>query len=271
MRREDFKQGHELHTKSLALQFDEYAAKEDNTMKTVANDILERVEMNVVIQEHTMPIAALKYADDPKFQYFMKVNDQMSLALPLLAKVVNKQLSLHNYTLGEEHCIALAETCKYNKDFMSKLVLNNNGMSDESFAHLLTGLQCMETISVLDLRKNAIGEKSVRLMSDFFVRGFPRHLQVLRLVDCKMDHPSTFMLLKMLRQKSNLRTLALVGASFDEKNENELVKYLKENTTLKELDLSWNEISQKAIVNILKQLVENNNLLMLNLSHNVLI
>ena len=81
-----------------------------------------------------MPIAALKYADDPKFQYFMKVKEQMSLALPLLAKVVNKQLSLHNYTLGLEHCIAFAETCKYNKDFMSKLVLNNNGINDESLA-----------------------------------------------------------------------------------------------------------------------------------------
>ena len=75
LQREDFKQTHELHTKSLALHFDEYAAKEDNAMKTVANDILERIEMNVVIQENTMPIAALKYADDPKFQYFMKVKE----------------------------------------------------------------------------------------------------------------------------------------------------------------------------------------------------
>ena len=59
-------------------------------MKKVANDILERVEFNIVISEHTMPIAALKYADDPKFKYFMKIREQMSLALPLLSKVVNK-------------------------------------------------------------------------------------------------------------------------------------------------------------------------------------
>ena len=79
------------------------------------------------------------------------------------------------------------------------------------------------------------------------------------------------MLLKLLRQKSNLRTLALVDASFDERNEKELVKYLKENSTLKELDLSWNQMNQKAYVNILKCIVINYNLLMLNLSHNVLI
>ncbi len=74
----------------MALPFDEYAAKEDDAMKKVANDILEKVEMNIVINENTMPIAALKYADDPKFKYFMKVKEQMSLALPLLAKIVNK-------------------------------------------------------------------------------------------------------------------------------------------------------------------------------------
>ena len=77
-------------------------------------------------------------------------------------------------------------------------------------------------------------------MADFFVRGFPRHLQVLRLVDCKMDYPSTYMLLRMIKQKSHLRTLALVDASFDERNEKELISYLKDNNTLKELDLSWN-------------------------------
>ena len=73
LKREEFKQTHELHTKSLALPFDQYAAKEDNSMKKVANDILERLEFNIVIQEHTMPIAALKYANDPKFKYFIKV------------------------------------------------------------------------------------------------------------------------------------------------------------------------------------------------------
>ena len=33
LRREEFRQTHELYTRSLALHFDDYAAKEDNTMK----------------------------------------------------------------------------------------------------------------------------------------------------------------------------------------------------------------------------------------------
>lgn len=140
LKRSEFKQTNELHTKSLTLPFDEYAAKEDNSMKKVANDILERLEMNVVIQEHMMPIAAMKYANDPKFKYYMKCRELMSLALPLLAKVVNKQLSLQDYNLGYEHCVAFGETCKFNYDFMSRLVLNNNGLTDESLSMLLIGL-----------------------------------------------------------------------------------------------------------------------------------
>jgi len=146
-----------------------------------------------------MPIAALKYADDPKFKYFMKIKEQMSLALPLLAKVVNKQLSLHNYKMGTAHCVAFAETCRFNYNFMSRLVLNNNGLSDSDLAMLLEGLQHMRTISVIDLRKNIVGDQSVRMMSDFMIRSNPRHLQVLRLVDCKMSHPTTLTLLKLMR------------------------------------------------------------------------
>lgn len=145
-------------------------------MKKVANDILERVEMNIVIQENMMPIAALKYANDPKFTYFMSIKSQMSLALPLLAKVVNKQLSLHNYSLGTAHCIAFGETCKVNSNFMSKLVLNNNGLKDEDFATLLNGMQHLKALNVIDVTKNIVGEASVRLMSNFMSRNFPNHL-----------------------------------------------------------------------------------------------
>ena len=81
---------------------------------------------------------------------------------------------------------------------MSRLVLNNNGLSDDDLAIVLTGLQEMETISVMDLRKNIVGEKTVLQMANFMARPFPRHLQVLRIVDCKMDHKVTYMLLRLL-------------------------------------------------------------------------
>ena len=97
--------------------------------------------------------------------------------------------------------------------------MNNNGLTDSSLATLLDGLTHMQTISVIDLRKNCVGEQSVNQMSYFMGRRVPMQLQVLKIVDCKMSHPTTFKLLELIREHSNLRTLALVHASFDEKNE----------------------------------------------------
>ena len=101
----------------------------------------------------------------------------------------------------------------------------------------------METISVIDLRKNIVGEESVRAIANFLIRPFPSHLQVLRIVDCKMTASTTHMLLRLLAQKSNLRTLSIVGAEFNTVNELALIEFLEINTTLGELDLSWNNMS----------------------------
>ena len=72
--RSDFAQTHELHTRTLAkLPFDDYAEKEENAMKTVTNDILDKAEYNSVMQHSSDPISEFKYHDDPKYNYFMSV------------------------------------------------------------------------------------------------------------------------------------------------------------------------------------------------------
>ena len=49
-RREDFSQRHELNKQSLKKAFDEYATQERDSMKTVANDIIERVDYRQVVK-----------------------------------------------------------------------------------------------------------------------------------------------------------------------------------------------------------------------------
>lgn len=80
-------------------------------------------------------------------------------------------------------------------------------------------------------------------MADFFVRPFPNHLQALRIVDCKMSATTTYMLLRLLSQKSNLRALSIVGAEFNARNELALIEFLDINQSLRDLDLSWNNMS----------------------------
>ena len=97
LHRDDFSQKHELNQKSLKLPFDEYAIQEENAMKTVANDIIERVDYNTVVSHYSDPASIVKYESNPKFAYFKICNKDCDLAIPLLAKVVNRQLSLLNY------------------------------------------------------------------------------------------------------------------------------------------------------------------------------
>ena len=147
VRRSDFAQTHELHQKTLSvLTFDEYAKKDDDAMKSVTNDILQKSQFNDVIRQHTDPIAEQKFADDPKYNYFIKCKKQLTPALPLLAKVVNKQLTLYNYRLESAHSHAFAKTCQIissrinTSGFLTKILFDNCGLADIDFAELLKGI-----------------------------------------------------------------------------------------------------------------------------------
>ena len=39
-------------------------------MKTVANDIIERVDYNLIVQSYAEPASIVKYESNPKFAYF---------------------------------------------------------------------------------------------------------------------------------------------------------------------------------------------------------
>ena len=59
-------------------------------MKSVTNDILQKSQFNDIMRQHADPIAEQKFAEDPKYNYFIRCKEQLAPALPLLAKVVNK-------------------------------------------------------------------------------------------------------------------------------------------------------------------------------------
>ena len=83
--------------------------------------------------------------------------------MPLLAKVVNRQLTLHNYRIETAHCVAFAKTCDAiaahdSTGFLSKLLLANCGVGDADFAELLRGITKLKALSQIIYRKNEIGE-----------------------------------------------------------------------------------------------------------------
>ena len=128
--RDNFSQRHEIGQKSLKMPFDEYADQEENTMKTVANDIIERVDYGTVVQHVYEPASIVKYESNPKYNYFQICQKDSDLAIPLLAKVVNRQLSLMNYKLSLGHVRAFVKTFEFNSEFVSSFLLKNCGLTD---------------------------------------------------------------------------------------------------------------------------------------------
>ena len=168
-------------------------------MLTVTNDILEKAEFNAVMQQSAEPIAQERFANDAKYNYFMSVKAQLASALPLLAKVVNRQLTLHSYRIESAHCRAFAKTCDAiaghvnTTAFLSKLLLDNCGVSDADFAELIRGITKLKTLSQIIYRKNEFGEKSVWQIQPILLRPFGQnHLQDLRIVDCKITPKASY-------------------------------------------------------------------------------
>lgn len=52
------------------MAFDEYARQEQDSMKTVANDIIERVDYRAVVKHEAEPMSIVRYESNPKFYYF---------------------------------------------------------------------------------------------------------------------------------------------------------------------------------------------------------
>ena len=91
------------------------------------------------------PISEEKYVNDPRYDYFIKCKKQCTPALPLIGKVVNKQLTLYNYRLESSHSQAFARTCQIissrisTAGFLNKILFDNCGITDIDFAELLKG------------------------------------------------------------------------------------------------------------------------------------
>ena len=90
-----------------------------------------------------------------------------------------------NYQLSIGHIKALVRTFDFNKQFVSRFLFQSCGLSDAHLAILLEGLEKLENVNSLVLKKEEFGVKSVELIRPLIVRPRPYNLQELRLIDCR--------------------------------------------------------------------------------------
>ena len=108
-------------------------------MKTVANDVIERLSTHKIAGEFAAPISIDRLAGNPKYE-FLKSCYKSELVLPLLAKVANKKLSLRNYLLGAANVKALADAMQYNKAFITRFYFDNCGLTDAHTETIFKGM-----------------------------------------------------------------------------------------------------------------------------------
>ena len=77
----------------------------------------------------------------PHLKYFYSCKKSESLVLPILEKVIAKTILLQNYAISEGVCHALAQAApSLDSSQINRINFTNNGISDASFAEIITGL-----------------------------------------------------------------------------------------------------------------------------------
>ena len=105
-----------------------------------------------------------KYAENPKVQedfgnnpimnYYYQTKKEMDVILPILSKIYNKTLPLVNYQIGDGVCGGLGHACKANPKLINTVILDSNGLLDESLAKLLRGMQSLDHVKSIVYKNN---------------------------------------------------------------------------------------------------------------------
>lgn len=85
-------------------------------------------------------------------------------------------------------------------------------------------------------------------------RPFPKHLEELKLINCKVHSHSLLNLLKSLKERTYLRKLGLVNLNFSELCLPLINDIIINCRNLYELDLSWNDLRPQNVTKILDSL-----------------
>lgn len=133
---------------------------------------------------------------------------------------------------------------------------------------LLTSLEKLEKVHSLVYKSEEFGSRSVQAIKHLLLRPRPNHLQILRLIDCRMPPQVTRELISHIKEHNQLRVLGLVNANISHTSMEDIGIILAESKTIRELDISWNVLKPECYNTLITSLGENKTLLTLNLSWN---
>lgn len=196
--------------------FEQYVEADLNIMKEVADRLEEKIKYINIMKNGNSPMVQEKHRDDPKFQYYLKCQENDDSVLPLLDYVYNKTLCLQGYTLSIGHCKGLAAACSFfGNANINRIILDNCGVDDEEFASMLIGIQGLKDFKKIAYRRNVFMQLSLDAMLPILQRKVPHHLEELRIENVKTSPEVTSQLIEALHDRSYLTKLALVNTTFN--------------------------------------------------------
>ena len=178
--------------------------------------------------------------NDPHIRYFKQCSIELELALPILEKVHDQTLKVHDFNISNTQMDALIEAASFFKDYIKRFLLDNCGIDDKKFSKFLIALGSLPDFKSIIYRNNHFDMESARALLNLLYKKMPHHLDELCLERCKTSYMATEYLLERLCDRSYLSHLALVSVELSERSISLLCDFVTNNRLIQQLDLSWN-------------------------------
>lgn len=187
------------------------------TLEALTQDVKARNQFFQFIRYHQNAVFGEKFNAEPKLNYFLKCNTECVTALPTISKIQGRALNLMGYGLNEGVCKAMRLYLENFRSAINRISLDNNGACNLS--ELFEGVRAQEDFKQIVILRNTVDERTTAIITEILQRSFPKALEELRIINCKISPVSTFKILSTINDgRSSLRKLSLAGAGVGEQS-----------------------------------------------------
>ena len=125
---------------------------------------------------------------NPKYSYFKACMENKVVPLPAFDKIRNNNFVLEGYKLNPGVCKAIGTAVQEYEKPINKILLSNNGLSDEMLSNIVHGFKHNEELSGLTIKQNEFGPRSleqVKVLLQERKYAAPSHRVASRSCGCK--------------------------------------------------------------------------------------
>ena len=170
-----------------------------------------------------------------------------------------KQLWLYNTGIGEPDCEALCELLKSSHS-LQHLDINQNNLSSESVASIITGLSHNSSLTRLDISYSHFSMANVDSLASVLKDHSKCTLTMLYLWDCHINSEGAVKLAAALCKNSTLKRLHLDHNPIGVEGASSMSDMLQYNTSLERLDLRDDSVGEEGVHQLINSLKHNQTL-----------